>query len=218
MIFPALYEKRGEKFQMITRSAFLIYFFFALTGVSLATEKGPQVNSIHTLMSEFKMSSYKVDTTRVRSLILSSSNINEKDDEDITALAWASGYGYTEIVKMLIDNGADVNVICYRNQTALTYALSNNLYENVELLVKAGAKINLDKKSPDTLLLTLISNNIKLAKLMISYGLNIENAENLIQMSKQEYKISISEKMVDYIRQELHNKANSADAECRAAD
>ena len=53
---------------------------------------------------------------------------------------WASEKGYLEIVKLLIDSGAYVNVKDKRGRTALRYALENGRSEVAEFLKSKGAK------------------------------------------------------------------------------
>lgn len=58
------------------------------------------------------------------------------------ALAMASMKGYTEIVKLLVENGADVNKKSDNGLTALMHASIGGYLEIVELLIKNGADIN----------------------------------------------------------------------------
>jgi len=63
----------------------------------------------------------------------------------MTALMVAAEEGYTDIAKVLIDSGADVNMRKGgRNQgyTALMIAVENGHTEIVKLLLKAGADVN----------------------------------------------------------------------------
>jgi len=66
-----------------------------------------------------------------------------------TALIEASEKGYTEIVKLLLKAGADVNAEDGDGRTALILAKEQGYIEIVDLLKKAGAKndskITLDK-------------------------------------------------------------------------
>ena len=50
-----------------------------------------------------------------RLLIESGANVNEKDNNSMTALMWVSNYGYKNIVKLLIESGANLvkNMIDY---------------------------------------------------------------------------------------------------------
>ena len=69
-------------------------------------------------------------------------NINATDHQGFSALIMASFFGYTEIVKMLIDAGADVNAETKTKHTALTLTLERHEDHKslVELLKSASAK------------------------------------------------------------------------------
>jgi len=57
-----------------------------------------------------------------------------------TALMGASEYGYTEIVKLLIEEGADVNAQDYMGYTAFNFASKEGHTEIIKLLRDAGAE------------------------------------------------------------------------------
>ena len=58
------------------------------------------------------------------------------------ALAMASMKGYTDIVKLLVENGADVNKKGANGLTALMLASSGGYLDIVEILIKNGADVN----------------------------------------------------------------------------
>lgn len=76
------------------------------------------------------------DIKTVRKLIRRGVNVNEKSDfiED-TALLIASRNGYFDIVKLLIENGADVNL-----NTPIKNAIMNGHYDIVKLLMDNNAE------------------------------------------------------------------------------
>ncbi len=65
---------------------------------------------------------------------------NKLDENYDTSLHQAAYKGQIEVVKQLIDAGANVNKIDTRGRTPLDYAVSMRRSEVVKLLVKAGAK------------------------------------------------------------------------------
>ena len=69
-------------------------------------------------------------------------NINAKSSLGTSILMWASLYGDLDIVKLLLEKGADVNIRNYNKMTALKYAnQSIDDYKSIiELLKKYGAK------------------------------------------------------------------------------
>ena len=65
----------------------------------------------------------------------------ESDDFEFEnqALIWASAYGHTETVKLLLDAGADLHIF---DGCALLYASVNGHHETVKLLLDAGADVH----------------------------------------------------------------------------
>ncbi|ETI70294.1 ankyrin repeat domain-containing protein [Neobacillus vireti] len=67
-------------------------------------------------------------------LLESKEGLNDKNDMGKTALIIAAEYGYTDIVKMLLNNGADPSLKSNEGKTALEYALHWNHEEIIKLL------------------------------------------------------------------------------------
>ena len=63
-------------------------------------------------------------------------------DFRMTALMLASARGHSEIVKILLDKGAEIHVRDFQDQTALMMASENGHLEVVKVLLKAGARPN----------------------------------------------------------------------------
>ena len=87
-----------------------------------------------------------------------------------------------QLVKLLIDTGADVNIIDETGITALGYSVSskedNNSIAITDLLLKSGAKVNRESTQATTALMRAAkSNNFNSVKLLLITGANI-NATN----------------------------------------
>eukprot|EP00903_Cladosiphon_okamuranus_P014577 g13519.t1 len=64
------------------------------------------------------------------------------DTDDFAALDLAAFYGWTDIMKVLIQHGSDVNTRSWKNQTALHKAAEGNEVGAIDVLVEAGAVIH----------------------------------------------------------------------------
>jgi hypothetical protein len=78
----------------------------------------------------------KSDTNKVRKLLARDSSrhwLDDKDEYGMTALMYAAKEGHEDIVRILLDEGADVNKVCSK-MTALNLAEQNGHTAIVELL------------------------------------------------------------------------------------
>lgn len=82
--------------------------------------------------------------------------INEKNAEGLTALHYACDRGYIDIAKMLVENGASVNVEDPCGDTPLHMAAYSEQMEVIDYLLTVGANIN--KKNEDGLTMQDILN------------------------------------------------------------
>ena len=77
----------------------------------------------------------------VRVLIEKGANVNAKDDDGDTALAYAAIRGASvNVIKELLNAGADVNIKNKGGKTAVVLAREQGKHEIVELLTQAGSK------------------------------------------------------------------------------
>ena len=84
-------------------------------------------------------------------------NVNSKDRYGDTALIKASD-GTTEILKSLLESGADVDARDCREATALMYASEAGHIENVKLLIERGARVDLRDMNGQTALVYALMN------------------------------------------------------------
>lgn len=116
------------------------------------------------------------DAAKVRALIAQGVNINEYDASGDAPLVMAAYLGHTEIVKLLLDAGADLTVVDPgMKATALHAASYAGRTEAARLLVEAG--IEIDKQGPyngyTALHDAIWQNNIDTAKVLIEGGANL---------------------------------------------
>ena len=103
-------------------------------------------------------------------------NIDAKDTSGWSALHHASNHGQKEIVKMLLQAGADANIADRKNEeTAIHLASSLGYRQIVELLLDFGAHPNAVTKCRKTALIIAIANNhLPIVNLLLFRGANIE--------------------------------------------
>lgn len=74
-------------------------------------------------------------------------DLNISNNSQETALILASLYGLTDVVKKLIEMGADIHKKDNRCRTAFMYAAGNNNLDIVKLLLEKG--VNINEQTPD---------------------------------------------------------------------
>ena len=107
--------------------------------VEMLLEKGAEL-SVH-------VAAFVGDIDKVKSFIKKGVGVNASDGTGSTALHYAVIGSQAEVVKFLIDHGADVNIEDIG--TPLHYATEKDRRDIVELLVAAGANVNARKRFPD---------------------------------------------------------------------
>lgn len=109
--------------------------------------------------------------------------INEKDYEYNTPLLYSCCYCDVELVRLLLQNGADINDVNNNYNDCFVMACQHNNIDVVELLLKEY-KCNPNEKDCDgdtVLILACRDNDIQLAEMLIKYGadINMHNEEYL---------------------------------------
>ncbi len=84
-------------------------------------------------VSPFCMAIVKGDLETVKKMIELGSDVNKKSD-GMTPVMYASRYNRTEIIKVLVKNGANLKTKTDKGYTALKYAELSNAKEAIELL------------------------------------------------------------------------------------
>ena len=96
---------------------------------------------------EFCRACQEGNLSKVKSMVERGHDVNEEDKDYglyRTPLMFAAGKGRFDVVKYLINHGADVSKTNYREQTALHYAGKYGHLEVVELLLSKGAGIDVE--------------------------------------------------------------------------
>jgi len=97
--------------------------------------------------------------------------VNDKTEEDETALHLSCLYGQTAVVTYLLDAGADVAVLDEDNSTPLHDASAGGFTEIVTALLSKGASVGAVDKDGDTPLhLAANGNEMDVVKLLLEVG------------------------------------------------
>jgi ankyrin repeat protein len=120
-------------------------------------------------------------------------DVDSKGEYNCTPLHYACQEGNIEIVKILLKNGADVNIqnrysTFYPLFDAITSDNEDNYYPIIKLLIDAKADINSIDSFGNTILYYAIEKeNIELIKLLISLGCDINRGSRYDKDSALHY-------------------------------
>lgn len=120
----------------------------------------------------------------IQKLIKNGTKVDQISDQILhpSALMLAANLGYAKIVKTLLDNNANVNLLDDIGASALFYAARKGYLEIVKLLLSKGANINLITKQGNNILLEILK----------GYGANqAEAKQNKDQFKKNIYDIIV---------------------------
>lgn len=142
----------------------------------------------HVLLVQFSIAQQSVfdaimqnDLALVQQLVNNGADVNSRDKDGDCALMLATVYGSAEMVRFLLEEGADPDLKNHEDETALMWAAHD--LEKVKLLVKYGAGVNEKAKSGNTpLLMACIGNDqLDIIRFLVSEG-----ADPLARNEKQE--------------------------------
>ncbi len=111
----------------------------------------------------------------VQALLAKGVNANAKDSEGTTALMFAAQKGYTEIVRILLNNDANVNLASRRfGLTALMLAAAHKQPDSARLLLAAGADVNAKNDDGSTaLMVASLKGDINVVRLLLDANADV---------------------------------------------
>jgi ankyrin repeat protein len=117
------------------------------TSAGEASEPAQPAAEMGTLQAKVDVSTFLEDALNgkseaIRQAIEAGVDVNAADEEQRTALLFASFNGHTSVVKLLLDSGALLSQRDGLGRTALMFAATGDNAETVELLLEKGAKVN----------------------------------------------------------------------------
>ena len=99
------------------------------------------------------------------------SKLNATDQDNYTSLHWACMRAHWDIVKYLIEKGADLNVIGGDGGSPINWAVHHDNVEIIKLMVEKGAKLNIRNKWGMTELHTAIWRGcIQVVEYLLDHG------------------------------------------------
>ena len=116
------------------------------------------------------------DQERVRSLLFSGAEVNERDEEGATALMFAALRSDEAMVQALLAAGADPNLRDANGETALLLGAAHGV-EIVRALLAAGANPNLADGEGQTALLVAAETQPESVRLLIESGADVTHRD-----------------------------------------
>mmetsp|Transcript_41579 Transcript_41579/g.36951 ORF Transcript_41579/g.36951 Transcript_41579/m.36951 type:complete len:223 (+) Transcript_41579:1781-2449(+) len=108
-----------------------------------------------------------------------STMISLKDRNSMAAIHYAAEGGYLDIIKLLVEKGADINMPGKNRLTPLLYACANGHFECVQWLVENEAKLSAkDKYKKGPLIAAVTNGNLKIASYLIRNGADVNQADS----------------------------------------
>ena len=137
------------------------------------------------------------DISTFKEYLLHDNNLKDSQAEDGTSiLMYAIECNKIEIVKLLLESGADVNEPNFAGHTALMIACNKENYNIVKLLVESDANINLANGNGNTaLIFASRKQHLEIVKLLVESGadVNLPNNEKntplIIASSKSNFEL-----------------------------
>lgn len=112
------------------------------------------------------------DAAQIKELAAAGADVNSREN-DRPLIAWASQNQSVEVVKALIESGADVNSVDGIGHTPLMRAVETNQLAIAQTLIQAKADLNIKAPNGDTALMMAVKNNSpEVVKALIDAGAN----------------------------------------------
>ena len=138
-----------------------------------------------TLEQKLVFGSIRGDVSAVQDAIAEGVDVNARTSptgvgQDNTALMWASAEGHGDVVRLLLESGAQVNAINEASYTALMYGAEGAHYDVVSHLLDFHADIQVLNRYQETILMAIARAGFAdLAQRLVSLGAEV-NAVNWI--------------------------------------
>lgn len=127
------------------------------------------------------------DSGGVIGAIKAGADINKPDSDlqQSPPIVKAARYGYSNIIFILLENGANPNAREYFGAVALDYAADQGNIKAVKILVDHGADVNAKDKFGTPLISAMNSNHLRVLRFLLKHGADI-NAKNIDGLTAEE--------------------------------
>lgn len=141
-------------------------------------QKNPQKESSYPWL-HFIASTEEDDTLLDLKDKLKKENINERDHNGNTPLMWAALFGNEKMVRILLENGASLNLQNDKGETALFLSLSNQHYSITLYLMDHGADVNIPNLEELTPLhVAVVMGNCEIVQNLIKRGAYVNSKDD----------------------------------------
>jgi ankyrin repeat protein len=131
-----------------------------------------------------------------------SANPNEKDWTGKSALIMAVTFDNDEIIRLLIDAGAEIEYTGYFDKTPLMHAVQYDKYLAAQTLIDKGANIDYVNRYKETALVVAIKDsNLSMIKLLIESGADMKKKYKGLTMSQFAKSKEVSNLIIEYLEQ-----------------
>ena len=118
------------------------------------------------------------DQQSVAALIRKKADVNAREKDGATALAWAAMRCNPDIAKLLLKSGANPNLTNEQGVGPLYLAITNGSTEIVELLLASGAQPNVAREDGETALMTATRlGQSEVVKMLLKRGADVNARE-----------------------------------------
>jgi len=167
-------EKINEKAGSIPGKRYYLKVMTIRSGESSGSVKGT---------SEFRFdieAAQSGNTAAILDLLKKGLDVNARDDQDgRTILMHAAWFGHIDVMRILIDKGADVNAKNKNGATALILAADKGNAEIVSFLIDKGADFNSKDGNGTALMLAANKGNAEFVRFLIDKGADVNAKDSL---------------------------------------
>ena len=141
------------------------------------------LSKLNTQPMDFINAVEKGDATSVKTLIAEGADVKTKDKNGKAAIVIATEKGYTEVLKLILENGADPNGHYFKNPKANLFVLSmhNNHLDAALVLLKSSATADFNQKYKEgktALMIAIESKNQDFATYLLLKKFNVDACDD----------------------------------------